>query len=52
MKYIEESVPVTCDACGLKCINLQIGVNELSGKRLKLFKHRAALCVHYMENAN
>lgn len=39
----------TCDACGLKCINLQIGVNELSGKRLKLFKRCAAHGVHYVE---
>lgn len=42
-------VSVTCDAWGLKCINLQIGVNELSGKRLKLFKRCAAHTVHYVE---
>lgn len=27
-KYNEESVSLTCDACGLKCIN-QIGVNKI-----------------------
>jgi len=51
MKYIKKkcSCYLVSVTCGLNCINLQIGVNELSGKRLKLFKRCAAHCVHYVE---